>query len=261
MGDLILPVGERPMSSWSAHQRRSPRSSEPGTDFYCPVGTPILAPASGLIYGYGTSVIPATGRWVGIHLENGMAFRAMHLSRLVKTSGFVRRGEIIGYSGSSGYGSEFFGASRPDDADMIRRTGGPHVHVTLWPTYDKRFGYRANGTPYTIDFMEHVDRTGSGAGSVDPSPIPKILQGGKMVIYARRDTKDGLVVAIPEGGKVWNYSSPAEYNRNRDTIAVINGQRKDDGQPLVTLPPLLTNIVTMSQEKLNDLIHSQGAYS
>lgn len=79
----------------------------------------------------------------------------------------------------------------------------------------------------------------------------------KMTIYARRD--DGLVVAIPEGGPTYNYPSAEEYNRHRETIAVINGQRQADGQPLVTLPPVLGSIVTMTSERLNDLIRSQGA--
>ena len=78
-----------------------------------------------------------------------------------------------------------------------------------------------------------------------------------MTIYARRD--DGLVVAIPEGGPTHNYTSAEEYNRHRETIAVINGQRQADGQPLVTLPPVLGSIVTMTGERLNDLILGQGA--
>lgn len=86
-----------------------------------------------------------------------------------------------------------------------------------------------------------------------------------MVIYARREG-DGLIVAIPEGGKVYNFKTPAEYNRNRATIATINGQRAATGVPLVTLPPALDGpkdkrIVTMPSESLNDLIHSQGATS
>jgi len=88
-------------------------------------------------------------------------------------------------------------------------------------------------------------------------PTVKTPTGGKMTVYARRD--DGLVVAIPEGGPTHNYSSPEEYNRHRETVAVINGQRQKDGQPLITLPPALSEIVTMTSERLNDLIYSQGA--
>lgn len=253
MSGLLLPVGERRMSSWATHQRRVPKSSEPGTDFYCPIGTPILAPADGVVFGSGNSIVPATGRWIGLDLDNGMRFRAMHLSRLVNLPARVKRGQIIGYSGASGYGTEDF-SSNPN-------TGGPHTHVTLWPTQVMRFGYNAQGKPYTLDFMAHADVSGSGA-SVDPTPtVPKILQGGKMVIYAQRD--DGLIVAIPEGAdKTYNFKSPQEYNRLRSTIDVINGQREATGDALLTRPPRIDGpagrdkIVKMSAEKLNDLIHA-----
>lgn len=104
----------------------------------------------------------------------------------------------------------------------------------------------------------------SGAGTTKPGQ-KATPQGGKMVIYARRE-HDGLIVAIPEGGKVYNFKTVAEYNRHRNTIATINGQRAATGVPLVTLPPALegtkdVRIVTMPSESLNDLIHSQGATS
>lgn len=162
MANFQIPVAYKGLSSWSAHQRRVPKSSEPGTDLYCPIGTPVYAPETGLIYGYGTSIVPATGRWVGINFTNGMSWRALHLSRLVKTSGFVRRGDLIGYSGATGYGKEDW-SKDPDK-------GGAHVHVTLWPTTDRRFGYDRNGKPYTIDFMEHVGGSAAGGGTTKPKP-------------------------------------------------------------------------------------------
>jgi len=172
MGDLLLPVGPRRMSSWEAHQHRVPRSTEPGTDFYCPIGTPVYAPWDGRVYGWGNSIIPATGRWVGLDLTNGQRFRAMHFSRIVlsesvlRNGGFVRKGQLIAYSGASGYGDNDW-SDNPD-------TGGAHTHVTLWPTHETRFGYRPNGKPYTIDFMSYADTSQpSGGGGVTPNPTPK----------------------------------------------------------------------------------------
>src|SRR6187551_803905 len=155
MSDLLVPVEYRGMSSWAQHQRRIPRSSEPGTDLYCPIGTPIVAPADGEIWGYGTSIEPATGRWLGINFDNGMSFRALHLSRLLIQGGRVSRGQVIGYSGATGYGENDW-SWNPD-------TGGAHTHVTLWPDWNHRYGYDGNGNPYTIDFMEHTGG-GSAAG-------------------------------------------------------------------------------------------------
>lgn len=157
MGDLLLPVGARSSSSWASHQRRSPRSSEPGTDFFCPIGTPVLAPANGRIYDSDDSIEEATGRWVGVDLDNGMRFRALHLSSIRRASGFVRRGEVLGWSGASGYGEE-------DWSWNVAETGGAHTHVTLWPTHASVYGYDRNGNPYTVDFMDYADTSGSASG-------------------------------------------------------------------------------------------------
>ena len=155
---LPVPIGPRGTSSWAAHQERKPKSSEPGTDIYCDTGTEVVAPADGVIYGYGESVVPATGRWVGIDFDNGMSFRCMHHSRITRKGGRVRQGDVIALSGSSGYGSEFFGEPSRNAA-FWRNTGGDHTHATLWPTRDKRFGYGRDGDPnkpYTIDLMDFI---------------------------------------------------------------------------------------------------------
>lgn len=163
----VLPVGIRPMSSWSSHQRRNPKSSEPGTDFYCPIGTPVKAPEAGRVYAIGDSIAPATGRWVGIDFDDGRRFRVLHLQRRTVSPGDrVERSQIIGYSGASGYGKE--------DWSNDPNTGGAHVHVTLWPTQQMLFGYRlvdGKSIPYTIDFYVHAalgDLAGGGSTPFDP---------------------------------------------------------------------------------------------
>lgn len=160
MAGLLLPVGPRAMSSWDTHQRRTTPSQEPGSDWYCPIGTPVYAPADGRIYGYGSSIIPATGLWNGIDFTNGMRFRAMHYVDLVRTSGLVERGELIAYSGATGYGKK--------DWSKDPHTGGAHVHGTLWPTQVSRYGYQTvNGrrVPYTVDFMKYADLAATAGGA------------------------------------------------------------------------------------------------
>jgi murein DD-endopeptidase MepM/ murein hydrolase activator NlpD len=135
----------------------------------------VVAPYDGTIYGYGTSITPATGRWVGIDFANGQRFRAMHHSRLLRTSGKVFKGEtIIALSGASGYGKE--------DWSGDPNTGGAHTHATLWPTWETKFGYHwVNGkkVPYTIDFMEYADLSGvAGGGGI---PFPTTQQGDEMI--------------------------------------------------------------------------------
>lgn len=156
--NLLMPVNPTYTASWFSHTRRSPKSSEPGTDMFVPIGTPVYAPGDGVVYGSGNTIGPATGRWVGIDLDNGMRFRCMHLSRLVNLPRRVTRGALIGYSGASGYGYE----------DWSRRSDMPaaHTHVTLWPSHVSRFGYDSQGRPFTIDFMANVG--GSSAGGATP---------------------------------------------------------------------------------------------
>lgn len=161
MADYIRPVnGYRGVSSWSAHQRRSPRSTEPGTDYYVPIGTPVVAPRAGVVQMTGDSINPATGRFVYILFDRDSAGRltsgrALHLSRRVVSVGQrVRQGQIIGYSGASGYGKE--------DWSSDPATGGAHVHWTFWLSHSMRFGYDSSGRPYTVDFENYV--SGSPAG-------------------------------------------------------------------------------------------------
>ena len=88
-----------------------------GLDIACPMGTPILAGESGtVIASYYSS---SAGEYIVIDHGNGVATEYMHNSqRLVNVGDQVSRGQVIAYSGSTGYST------------------GPHCH----------FGVRINGT-------------------------------------------------------------------------------------------------------------------
>lgn len=258
-GAYLIPAPYTGMSSWDAHNRRVPPSKEPGTDYYMPRGTELRAPVAGRVVEVGGGIGPATGRYVVID-DGERWLRFLHLLRsLVRAGQELERAEPFAISGASGYGSEHFGAASDDDPAMIRRTGGPHVHVTAFR------GRRLTlGRAGTVDF--HAFTGGQVAGGASPSSItPK---GSRMTIYVRRES-DGLIVAIPQGGKTYNYTTTAEYERHRATVDVVNGQRQAMGDALLSRPPLLSSpikndlrvIVTMSSEKINDLIHAQGAFS
>jgi murein DD-endopeptidase MepM/ murein hydrolase activator NlpD len=154
----VDPVNGR-MSTYRAHTRRVPPSSEAGVDYYCPIGTPIRAAGPARVVDIGGGIVNATGRYVTIDLLDGRRARYLHLSRWKASIGqIVDKGTIIGYSGASGYGSEFFGATSVSRIPL--NTGGPHVHATLWPTHAYKFG-RYPLEP-TLDLELYVD-TGSAA--------------------------------------------------------------------------------------------------
>lgn len=150
----LRPVPHTSLSSWAAHKRRNPPSQEAGVDYYCRIGTPVKAPAAGRVSFTGDSIGPATGRYVTIDFDDGRRFRALHLSRRVVNAGQrVKAGQVIGYSGASGYGVE--------DWSGNPATGGAHVHVTLWPTHAYSFGVNAP----TLDFERYVSGSTAGTGT------------------------------------------------------------------------------------------------
>lgn len=154
-GTYLRPCGIVPISSsWQGHKNRNPPSSEPGTDYAVVPGTPVRAAASGVIVDRKDSTTTATGRYLALRAEDGNYIRYLHLqSSAVQLGARVARGQVIAYSGASGFGS---------DAGY-----GPHVHVSLW----------RGGTPLqlgfanSVDFENYVDGPNIPPQSEDPVPI------------------------------------------------------------------------------------------
>lgn len=162
MGYLI-PAAYTGISTRLAHTRRVPPSSEPGTDYYMPRGTVLRAPAACTVVAVAGGIVPATGRYVTV--DDGTRWiRYLHLLRQdVRVGDRLEAGQAFGLSGASGYGSEHFGAASDSDPAMIRRTGGPHVHVTAF----KGRGYTF-GNSGTIDFHALTGGAVAGGGSTTP---------------------------------------------------------------------------------------------
>ncbi|MFB4350050.1 M23 family metallopeptidase [Microbacterium sp. CR_7] len=132
-------------SSWQGHRNRNPPSAEPGTDYAVITGTQIRAATNGVIVDRKDSTTTATGRYLALRADDGNYIRYLHLqSSAVPLGARVTRGQVIAYSGASGFGTD---------------TGyGPHVHVSLW----------IGGTPLQLGFANSVDFE----NYVDPSPYP-----------------------------------------------------------------------------------------
>lgn len=94
-------------------------SKHNGMDMGTPVGTPVHAPLTGTIRDTGnTDAVPGCyswGKWVLLDHPNGLSSMFAHLSQISTTPGQkVNTGDIIGYSGNTGYST------------------GPHLHYTLY---------------------------------------------------------------------------------------------------------------------------------
>jgi len=95
------------------------RPYHPGIDLGVPTGTKIFAPLSGTVRATGnTDLVPGCfswGKWVLIDHPNGLSTLYAHLSVISVTPGQqVRTGDIISYSGNTGFST------------------GPHLHFTVY---------------------------------------------------------------------------------------------------------------------------------
>lgn len=103
----------------SASKRLYVSGTHNGIDFGAKVGTPVKSVASGVVAGYGDTDLTCKGasfgRWVLIKFDNGLAATFAHLSVIsVVDNQRVAAGEIIGYSGNTGYST------------------GPHLHMSVY---------------------------------------------------------------------------------------------------------------------------------
>lgn len=93
--------------------------SHNGMDFGVPIGTKIMAAAGGTVLGVGDTDTACKGvsfgRWVFIRHDNGLSSIYAHLSVISATEGQrVETGDVIGYSGNTGYST------------------GPHLHLGVY---------------------------------------------------------------------------------------------------------------------------------
>lgn len=92
-----------------------------GLDIAAGLGTPLRAVASGTVVGLGNAPY-AYGLWIAVEQTNGLVSIYGHTSRQVVSVGqAVKRGEIVGYMGSTGFST------------------GSHLHFTMFApdTYQK----------------------------------------------------------------------------------------------------------------------------
>jgi murein DD-endopeptidase MepM/ murein hydrolase activator NlpD len=112
---LLQPVAARMTSGFGMRVHPILRFARMhrGIDFGAPSGAPIVAAADGRIVKAGWA--GGYGRQVRIAHGDGLLTSYSHMSRIVAPEGgIVRRGELIGYVGSSGLST------------------GPHLHYEVW---------------------------------------------------------------------------------------------------------------------------------
>ncbi|MFL0355192.1 M23 family metallopeptidase [Erythrobacter sp. GH1-10] len=134
---LVAPVPGRISSNFG--MRRHPilgyRRMHSGMDFSARRGTPIVAVTDGTVAGAGR--MGGCGIAVRLNHGNGLSTRYCHMSRMAVSRGQqVRRGQVIGYVGSTGLST------------------GPHLHYEMY-----RNGRAIN--PATVRFVTRAQLSGT----------------------------------------------------------------------------------------------------
>lgn len=117
-----------------------------GIDIRAPIGTPVYAAESGEVVRVGnTDAFPkclSYGKWILIRHPNNLATLYAHLSLIkVQDGAMMKRGELIGYSGDTGYAT------------------GPHLHFTVYDarTVEFRASNRPKSTCKTLPFGGYLN--------------------------------------------------------------------------------------------------------
>lgn len=82
--------------------KRDGRASHSGYDVLAPLGTPVVATQAGTIISASPTDVGDCGISVNLAASSGVTFRYCHLSKVLKASGSVAAGELIGLNGSTG---------------------------------------------------------------------------------------------------------------------------------------------------------------
>ncbi|MEK7480816.1 MAG: peptidoglycan DD-metalloendopeptidase family protein [Patescibacteria group bacterium] len=120
-----------------------------GVDFRAPIGTPLYAAEDGTIKAIGNTdtVCPggSYGKWIIIDHANNLSTLYAHLSLIKVASGqAVKRGDLIGYSGRSGY------------------VTGPHLHLTVYASQTFRLAQTIHcGKVPAGGYIDPLDYLGS----------------------------------------------------------------------------------------------------
>lgn len=114
-GKVMEDGGVTASFGWRIHPVLGHRHLHQGIDLRAPIGTPVYAPADGVVQVAGFNVVGGYGYLVVLEHNFGFKTRFAHLSRkdVVKEGQFVKKGELIGYSGNTGIST------------------GPHLHYEI----------------------------------------------------------------------------------------------------------------------------------
>ena len=128
-------------------------SVNPGTDYTAAYGSNVVAVAAGTVTDASNDPGGGGGRTVHIDHDDGTGSDYLHLSAVGCSAGqWVPQGALIGISGASGYGSDWY--------------YGPHLHISYRPNHAHGYGNSGNQ-----DFDAIMTAQGGQPTPPEPTPI------------------------------------------------------------------------------------------
>ena len=194
----IYPVPKgTPVSQWYGTNPGgvNPAGGHTGMDFACPIGTPIYAPADGVIAFEGWADL-SNNPWLltdggGIVIvvdagDTAPTFVMGHLNQsLVNGGQRVRKGDLIGYTGNTG-----------------KWTTGPHCHFeVMLPGYNLRSNTYGRSNPASVcdAYKEDLGITLSPAGSTSNGTQTRTVTLEGTNVRTAPWTNASLAPSFPEG--------------------------------------------------------------
>jgi murein DD-endopeptidase MepM/ murein hydrolase activator NlpD len=152
---LVYPTNTTNVSdTFGDHENRG--SPNPGTDYTCGYGSPIFAVAAGVIQVADSGNGGGGGRTINLAHDDGWGSDYLHLSGIVIPGGRVSQGQLIAYSGGSGYGDDWY--------------YGPHLHISYRPNHSTAFSDVDNR-----DFHSIITSGGGGGSAATPTDSEDIM--------------------------------------------------------------------------------------
>lgn len=179
-----------------------------GIDYGCPLGTPILASADGLVVFAGMDQT-GYGKLVILRHNDGRATLYAHLSEIyVHLDEFVKQSTVIGLSGSTGYST------------------GPHLHFEARKTWND---YRTHFDPMDLPLMS-MDDSIPDSDPLEPGEVKIIAPAGAYF----HDQDFAFKKAYPCGTKLRFNGKTTEHNGLIFCECEMTGWvAKDDGETLI----------------------------
>nr|P10548.1 RecName: Full=Lysostaphin; AltName: Full=Glycyl-glycine endopeptidase; Flags: Precursor [Staphylococcus simulans bv. staphylolyticus]CAA29494.1 unnamed protein product [Staphylococcus simulans bv. staphylolyticus] len=213
-----------------------------GVDFFMNIGTPVKAISSGKIVEAGWSNYGG-GNQIGL-IENDGVHRQwyMHLSKYnVKVGDYVKAGQIIGWSGSTGYSTaphlhfqrmvnSFSNSTAQDPMPFLKSAGYGKAGGTVTPTPNTGWKTNKYGTLYkseSASFTPNTDIITRTTGPFRSMPQSGVLKAGQTIHYDEVMKQDGHVWVGYTGNSGQRIYLPVRtWNKSTNTLGVLWGTIK-----------------------------------